>query len=127
MGKEAQSGVANMNAPSRWVQLLLDFIYTDEIDLDSAEGHGADLFDLGARYELPRLVALVKDQFLRTLSMQNACERVLLAVRFSVEDLERAAVAIIKGNLSAVMRTDGWDLISKDPEVMQKLVKAPAD
>eukprot|EP00747_Dinoflagellata_sp_TGD_P170354 gnl/TRDRNA2_/TRDRNA2_201684_c0_seq1.p1 gnl/TRDRNA2_/TRDRNA2_201684_c0~~gnl/TRDRNA2_/TRDRNA2_201684_c0_seq1.p1 ORF type:complete len:373 (+),score=67.80 gnl/TRDRNA2_/TRDRNA2_201684_c0_seq1:70-1188(+) len=119
---EAQTGTATIKASSAGVQQLLRCIYTDEIDLDAVEPIGFELFELGMQYEIPQLVALVKKQMFWTLSVDNAAERFLLANRHSVEELEKASEAIIKGNLAAVMQTEGWTHIMKDPAVMGRLI-----
>jgi len=120
--REAQSGIASINASSAGVRELLSCIYTDEIDQGALNLIGCELFELGTQYEVPRLVALVKEQMLCTLSVDNVVERFSLAIRYSAEELGQACESIIKHNLAAVMQTEGWTQIMKDPVTMGMLI-----
>lgn len=120
--REAPSGTACIDASSDGIQHLLSFIYTDAVEDEAVEKFGSELYELGIQYELPRLAALVKEQFLRTLSVDNVCERLTLAVRFSLEELERRCKLIIQSNLSAVMNTKGWLHVAQDASVMRMLM-----
>jgi len=124
---EAQSGVAHIPASSPCVKQLLHFIYTDEIDASTSgtpESVIVELLELGTQYVLPRLVAHAKDNLVQTLSADNAAERLMLAMKHSVEELKNACEEIIRVNLSAVMRTEGWTRLAKDPLAMTLLIKS---
>lgn len=122
--KEAQAGSASIMASSAAVRQLLKCIYTDEIDADAVELSGHEMLDLGTQYEVGRLVALTREQLFRTISVDCAAERYLLASRYSLEDLGKACEAVIRDNLAAVMQTKGWALITKDPLSMGALLKS---
>merc|ERR1711971_129731 len=99
---------------------------TDEIDARSSgtpESVIVELFELGTQYVLPRLVAHAKGNLVQTLSVDNAADRLMLAMKHSVEELKNAAEAIIRVNLSAVMQTEGWTRLSKNPLAMALLIK----
>ena len=88
-----------------------------------AQGLAAELFDLGAQYQLPWLVALVQEHLLDMLSIETAASRLKLAVQYQdangeVGELRDACMAIVTGNLAAGMRTEGWKDICLDPSVM---------
>lgn len=120
---EAQSGLACISASSAGLRHLLHFMYTDELDANGVEPNDAELFELAAQYEVPGLVALVREQLFRTLSVDNAVTHFSLAVQFSQEKLEESCKAMIKRNLNAVMRTEGWAQITRDPELMGTLLR----
>lgn len=120
--REAGSGIACIGASSGTVQHFLKFIYTDEVEGEAVETSGSELYELAVQYELPRLAELVKEQFFRTLSVDNVCERLTLAVRFTLEELEKRCKMIIKGNIAAVMDTKGWLHVARDAAVMRMLM-----
>jgi len=120
---EAQSGTACIDSSSASLQHLLHCMYTDEINAKVMEVNGSELFDLGTQYQVPRLVALAKAHLFSTLSVENAVEHFSVAVRFSEDKLGEACKAIIRGNLAAVMKTDGWTQIAKDPVLMGTFLK----
>ena len=120
--REAQTGTAHIKSPRAAVEQLLQCVYTDEIDEKVAEPLSAELLELGTQYQIPRLVDLVKALMLTTLSVDNAAERFLFAVRFSFADLKEACETIIRGNLAAVMTTAGWAEIVKNPSAMGRLI-----
>jgi len=120
--REAQSGIANISASSAGVRQLLRCIYTDEVEVNVVERILSELLELGAQYEVPRLVALVKEQALHSLAVHNVVDRFLLALRHSVGELEAACEKIIKSNISAVMQTEGWTQLAQNPEAMAMLM-----
>mmetsp|Transcript_17974 Transcript_17974/g.35145 ORF Transcript_17974/g.35145 Transcript_17974/m.35145 type:complete len:365 (-) Transcript_17974:129-1223(-) len=120
--QEAQSGTASVKASSAGLAQLLRCIYTDDIDKDLVDGVASELIELGTLYEVPRLTSLVKDWMVHTLSIDNAADRLCLAMRFSLDDLKTACVHIVKRNLGAVMDTKGWMQIANDKDAMGMLM-----
>lgn len=120
--QEAHLGTASVKASSAALAQLLRCVYTDDIDTDLAGGVASELIELSTQYEVPRLTSLVKGWMVRTLSIDNAADRLCLATRFSLDDLRSECVSIVQRNLGAVMDTQGWMQIAKDKDVMAMLL-----
>jgi hypothetical protein len=124
--REAQSHRATIPASDAALSELLHCIYTDELrDEDHIEPIAGELLDMGHQYEVPRLVALAESRLLRTLSVANAAERLLIGLRYPAEELKAACLALVKGNLGQVMCGDGWASVAQDPQVMAMLINGP--
>lgn len=81
--------------------------------------------DLSKYYQLPQLLVLLERQLLQTLAVQNVADRLLLGVRYSLDDLRVTCVKILKQNTAAVMATEGWAKIASDHTVMSVLLCSP--
>jgi len=122
--RESQTMRTHVQASGAAVKGLLHFIYTDKVDFTKSAACAVELLDLGMQYELPRLNNFIKQHLLETLSIENAAERVQLGIRYDATQLRDAAVSLVQGNLCAIMETDGWASISKNPLVMKALVNS---
>jgi len=124
--QETRTGRVLVEASSSALNQLLSFIYTDEIsDLKQEEEKEqtlTEVFEMGARYELPRLQSLAEKQMQETLTIDNVAQRLVLAVRHSSKLLEGPCMSMVRNNISEVMKTDGWKLIANDSTVMAALV-----
>jgi len=125
--QETRTGKVLVEASSAAVDQLLTFIYTDEIsDLrlieEDDEGLLTEVFEMGARYELPRLQSLAEKQLQESLTIDNAAQRLVLAIRHGSKLLEGPCLTMVKDNVTEVMKTEGWKLIANDASVMAALV-----
>lgn len=118
---ESQSSRINLEASGGAVKTLLQYIYTDDVDFDTSGSRAGELLDLATKFQLKRLVALIHKHLLLTMSIDNVTERLLLSIRYSVDQLQKDSVKVVKQNLAAVMASEGWSSISNSVEAMKLL------
>jgi len=120
--REAKSKRTQIQASGAAVKALLRYLYSDEVDFQSAGVLAGELLDLGMQYQLDKLVAMIHKHLLETMSIDNVAERLCLAIRYDVSKLQDDCVKIVRRNLVTVMATEGWPALCSNSEVMQLLL-----
>ena len=88
-------------------QILLRFIYTDQVDLKNEET-AEELLVVADRYMLKLLKNLCEDFLGGKLSVANCAELLMLADLHNATYLQEMSAGFIRRNSGSVMKTDGW-------------------
>ncbi len=86
---------------------LLHFLYTDELEPESAE-EASHLLNAADSYDVRRLFAICERTLNDALSVDNAAATLTLADQHSALALKNAALRFVAANTLAVMATAGW-------------------
>jgi hypothetical protein len=96
---------------------LLHFLYTDELEPQSAE-EASHLLNAADHYDVPQLFAICERTLIDALSVDNAsvhnasvdnaATTLTLADQHSATRLKNAALRFVAANTLAVMATPGW-------------------
>ena len=83
---------------------MLRFIYTDSCEAGAVEAMADHLLVAATRYQLGRLQVMCELQLSKTLTIENAVDRLLLADLHSADQLKEEAVRFITLHMTDVLR-----------------------
>ncbi len=86
---------------------LLHFLYTDELEPESAE-EASHLLNAADHYDLPRLFAICERTLCSALAIDTVATTLTLADQHGATALKHAALRYVAANAVAVMATPGW-------------------
>ncbi len=89
------------------LKLLLQFLYTDELEPSSPE-EATHLLNAADHYDVRRLFAICERTLCAALSVDNAADTLTLADQHGAAALKGAALRFVAKNALAVMATAGW-------------------
>jgi speckle-type POZ protein len=105
---------------------LLHFLYTDELEPESAE-EASHLLNAADHFDVPRLFAICERTLHHALSADNAAMTLTLADQHSATGLKHAALLFVAENAVAVMAAPGWThLASARPALMPEVIHTMA-
>ncbi len=97
---------------------LLHFLYTDELEPESAE-EATHLLNAADHYNVPRLFAICERTLCSALAIDTVATTLTLADQHAATALKHAALRFLVANAVAVMATPGWaHLASARPLLM---------
>jgi speckle-type POZ protein len=97
---------------------LLHFLYTDELEPESAE-EATHLLNAADHYNVPRLFAICERTLCSALAIDTVATTLTLADQHGATALKHAALRFVAANAVAVMATPGWaHLASARPLLM---------
>ncbi len=80
------------------------------------------------QYDLKGLKRLCESSLIKQLSVDNACDVLVLADMHSEQYLKEKAIQFINDNASAVLTTDGWtQLTEQNPKLITDLYISAAN
>ena len=102
---------------------LLRFIYTDQVDL-TAENSTA-LLAAADRYSVDPLKLKCEKFLAQDLSIENCCERLMLADAHNAKNLKKAAWNVMLKSSAKVKMTDGWKTLMPQarPELLREIIE----
>ncbi len=101
---------------------LLHFLYTDELEPQSAE-EASHLLNAADHYDVPQLFAICERTLVHALSVDNVAATLTLADQHSATGLKNAALRFVAANSVAVTATPGWThLMSARPALMTDVI-----
>jgi len=102
---------------------MLRFIYTGSARADAVDL--SELFGIAHRYNVKGLQQFCASKLAASLSAENVAERLVLATTFNQESLEEQCLSFINAHLSEVLKTNGFDQLTKTcPQVLASILKA---
>lgn len=94
------------------LQELLSFMYTDtceNVDLLASE-----LLQAADKYQLDRLKAICEESLMHTISVANACNRLMFSDLYRAKNLKEAAMDFMLDHRKEIIKTQGWDILKKN-------------
>ncbi len=120
---EVKQGVVSIkDMEPEELEALLKFVYTGEFD-DEMKPFAKALLAAGDKYDVKDLVALVEDELIRTLNLENAIDIFLLAHIHNVQDLRKRALKTIITNFGRISKQPKWQKLKDDECGMAELVE----
>lgn len=104
------------------VEELLKFIYSGKVN--NLAKVAKDLLSAADKYELPQLSELCEQFLMSDLSVESAPEILVLSHLHKAVKLKSVVVDFIITNRKEVMKTENWNLIRKQSDLMEELFKA---
>lgn len=111
---------------------LLHFVYTDSLPPEMAAGRLADeqvvmvgrLLEAAERYEMPRLKLTCEDKLCRCVDTGTVAATLVLAHQRGCHRLKKACIDFLRCRhaLKALMDTDGFQLITSNPTLLNELI-----
>lgn len=100
----------------------MTFIYTDELNPESAE-EAQHLLAAADHFGLHRLVSIAAAKLSTAMQVGNVADTLLLAEQHGVWDLKDAALRFVARNAAGVLATPGWaHLAAARPALMGDVV-----
>jgi len=122
--EEAQKGVLEIkDLDYDVVQEMLNYLYCGRCN--RLNELGADLLVAADKYSLPDLKARCEKALIKALTIENACELLILSDAHSATQLKERTVEYVVRNSFEVTRTSGWQLLLKQrPELVTEVVQS---
>jgi speckle-type POZ protein len=97
---------------------LLHFLYTDELEPESAE-EASHLLNAADHYDVQRLFAICERTLSAALNVETVATTLTLADQHSATGLKDAALRFVAANAAAVMATTDWaQLVTARPTLV---------
>lgn len=114
-GIEASSGEITIeDMEPEVLKQMLRFIYTDDCEEGAIEAMADHLLVAACRYQLGRLQVLCEVQLSKSLTAENAADRLALADRNDADQLREDAVHYMSANIAAVRKSEGYQQLSRE-------------
>ena len=104
------------------VEELLKFIYSGKVS--NLAKVAKDLLSAADKYELPQLSELCEQFLMSDLSVESAPEILVLSHLHKAVKLKSVVIDFIITNRKEVMKTENWNLIRQQSDLMEELFKA---
>jgi len=114
--KESESEKVDIKASPEAFEALLQYIYTDEFELDSEE-HLVELLGLADQYILPEVKYECEDRLTELIEVDNACDMFYVGHLYS-KKLLKESIAFIGKNFKAITQTDGYNNLKHSPDIL---------
>jgi speckle-type POZ protein len=101
---------------------LLHFIYSGKVD--NLKKVAKDLLAAADKYQLPQLVEMCEEHLMANLTTDTAPQVLVLSHLHKALKLKTVVVEFIIANRKDVMKSDNWQLIKQQPDLMEELFKA---
>ena len=92
---------------ARTTRRILEFMYTDEIDIENVE-EASHLLNAADFYQIDRLHEMCQNVIADNLTIENAAEMLTAAEFHSADLLKKAIVKFVVRNIAAVSCTAGY-------------------
>ncbi|KRX83677.1 Protein roadkill [Trichinella nativa] len=105
---------------------MLRYIYTGQAP-PNLESIADDLLAAADKYALERLKVMCEQALCAGLTVENACDTLILADLHSADQLKQQAILYINTNAAEVIESTGWNtLVNKYPQLLAEAFKALA-
>lgn len=122
--KESQSNTVTMeDASPALYRLLLKFLYTGQLPVDSAE-NAFDLLPLAEKYALDDLKAACEIAIRSLVTVDNVISTIVLADRHHSRELFRHCLPLFKKNMDDLKSKDEWQTLKNLPDLFERLLLA---
>ena len=104
------------------IEELMTFIYSGKVK--NLSKVAKELLSAADKYELPQLSQLCEQYLMSELSVVSAPEILVLSHMHKAVKLKAQTIDFIIANRKEVMKSDNWDLIRNESDLMEELFRA---
>ncbi|XP_054163686.1 speckle-type POZ protein-like [Oppia nitens] len=104
------------------IEELLNFIYSGKVT--NLSKVSKELLSAADKYELPQLSDLCEQYLTSSLNVESAPEILVLSHLHKAVKLKSVSIEFIINNRKDVMKSENWELIRREPDLMEELFKA---
>lgn len=101
---------------------LLNFIYSGKVQ--NLKKVAKDLLAAADKYQMPQLVEMCEEHLMSNLTVDTAPEILVLSHLHKAVKLKTVVVEFIISNRKDVMKSENWELIKQQSDLMEELFKA---
>lgn len=113
MAEKTQTRIRIKDVTNDVFQLLLSYLYLDEITIETSSSDLMALFVAADRFGIERLKRICEQAILSTLTVENACVIFLAADMSSASLLRKKSVEFILRNYDAVLKTIAFEELAR--------------
>uniref|UniRef100_A0A914PU28 BTB domain-containing protein n=1 Tax=Panagrolaimus davidi TaxID=227884 RepID=A0A914PU28_9BILA len=101
------------------VEKMIEFCETDKVK--NSKKIETDLYTIAQKYQMNSFIKYSLQLLIDTMSFENACERLLVGLKYSDKEFCTRLYAFIRPNLQHIAATAGFD--SMDKEIVIDILK----
>ncbi|XP_057318309.1 speckle-type POZ protein B-like [Microplitis mediator] len=126
MKEKRDSEVAIPDIDPEIFREMLEFIYTDEINI--LDTNAADLLEAADKYQLLKLKSLCEESLSKSCRIDNAIKLIILADLHNANQLLEFIFEFVIRNIKDVIKTPEYEVLEKSKSLLlSKLIKKLAD